>query len=67
MLEIKKTLVNRVIEHSFIRKCWVKTGLQTGLEWVADQQWLNTIENNEFAQTQKLDGVVQVGLDLFHK
>ena len=39
----------------------------TGLEWVADQQWLNTIENNEFAQTQKLDGVVQVGLDLFHK
>ena len=67
VLEIKKTLVIRVIEHSFIRKCWVKTGLQTGLEWVADQQWLNTIENNEFAQTQKLDGVVQVGLDLFHK
>ena len=50
----------------------MKTGLYsrldwTGLEWAADQQWLNTIENNEFAQTQKLDGVVQVGLDLFHK
>ena len=30
----------------------------TGLEWVVDQQWLNTIENIEYTQRQKLDGVV---------
>ena len=50
----------------------MKTGLHTGLdwtglEWAADQQWLNTIENIEYTQTQKLDGVVYVGLDLCHK
>ena len=50
----------------------MKTGLHTGLdwtglEWAADQQWLNTIENIEYTQTQKLDGVVEVGLELFHK
>ena len=50
----------------------MKTGLHTrldwtGLEWAADQQWLNTIENIEYTQRQKLDGVVEVGLDLFHK
>ena len=30
----------------------------TGLDWAVDQQWLNTIENIEYTQTQKLDGVV---------
>ena len=45
----------------------MKTGSHTGLDWAVDQQWLNTIENIEYTQRQKLDGVVEVGLDLFHK
>ena len=44
VLEIKKTLVIRVIEHSFIRKCWVKIGLQTGLDWIGMGCWPAMVE-----------------------